>query len=102
MDQSTSADKHLRCKDCKSDFVFSEEEQEFFKEIGLNNTPKRCSNCRLLSRIKRPSGSVLQTAEVPCSCCEQPTRVPFLPNGYKPVLCNSCFYSRKKLFMDAQ
>ena len=40
------ADKHLTCKDCGSDFVFSEGEQEFFREKGFENDPIRCPACR--------------------------------------------------------
>ncbi|MBI2810271.1 MAG: zinc-ribbon domain containing protein [Candidatus Melainabacteria bacterium] len=95
MEKSTTPDKQLTCRDCRNTFVFSGAEQDFFKEKGLGNEPKRCPNCRLLSRSQRPGSVVQQTAEVPCSGCERPTRVPFLPNGHKPVLCNSCFYSKK-------
>jgi CxxC-x17-CxxC domain-containing protein len=95
MEKSTTADKQLTCRDCRNTFVFSGAEQDFFKEKGLGNEPKRCPNCRLLSRSQRPGSAVQETAEVPCSGCERPTRVPFLPNGHKPVLCNACFYSKK-------
>ena len=40
------ADKNLVCKDCGADFVFTEGEQEFFKEKGFENDPVRCPECR--------------------------------------------------------
>lgn len=40
------ADKTLTCKDCNSEFVFTEGEQEFYKEKGFENDPVRCSKCR--------------------------------------------------------
>lgn len=39
-------DKTLSCKDCGSEFVFSEGEQEFYKEKGFENEPLRCPDCR--------------------------------------------------------
>lgn len=40
------ADKVIVCKDCKAEFVFTEREQEFYKEKGFNNEPVRCPECR--------------------------------------------------------
>ena len=39
-------DKTLVCKDCSNEFVFTEGEQEFYKEKGLANEPQRCPECR--------------------------------------------------------
>lgn len=40
------ADKTLVCKDCNADFIFTEGEQEFYKEKGFDNEPQRCPECR--------------------------------------------------------
>ncbi len=40
------ADKTIKCKDCGTDFVFTEREQEFYKEKGFDNEPQRCADCR--------------------------------------------------------
>lgn len=40
------ADKTLICKDCGKEFVFTEGEQEFYKEKGFENEPQRCGDCR--------------------------------------------------------
>src|ERR1700733_12267436 len=88
-------DKSISCRDCNKSFLFSAAEQEFFKNKGLSNEPKRCANCRLLLRSQRQGVTPEQTAEVGCNHCGQPTRVPFQPNGQKPVLCNVCFHNRK-------
>ena len=40
------ADKTLTCRDCGSEFVFTEGEQEFYKEKGFDNEPTRCISCR--------------------------------------------------------
>ena len=39
-------DKTLVCKDCGAEFVFTVGEQEFYKEKGFDNEPKRCMACR--------------------------------------------------------
>ena len=39
-------DKTLKCKDCGSDFIFTEGEQAFYKEKGFENEPQRCPACR--------------------------------------------------------
>ncbi len=39
-------DKTLVCQDCGSEFVFTVGEQEFYKEKGFDNEPKRCKVCR--------------------------------------------------------
>lgn len=40
------ADKTLICKDCSSEFIFAEGEQQFYKEMGFENEPLRCPECR--------------------------------------------------------
>lgn len=40
------ADRTLVCKDCGKEFVFTEGEQEFYKEKGFENDPVRCPECR--------------------------------------------------------
>ena len=39
------SDVTLKCKDCGNDFVFTEGEQQFYKEKGFTN-PTRCPECR--------------------------------------------------------
>ena len=39
-------DKTLVCVDCGNEFVFTSGEQEFYKEKGFDNEPKRCPDCR--------------------------------------------------------
>lgn len=39
-------DKTIVCKDCGEEFVFTEGEQEFYKEKGFENDPVRCAKCR--------------------------------------------------------
>lgn len=40
------ADKTIKCKDCGVDFLFTERDQEFYKEKGYENEPVRCRECR--------------------------------------------------------
>jgi uncharacterized Zn finger protein len=49
---SSYNDKHLSCADCGQDFVWSGEEQEFFKEKGYE-PPKRCKACRQAKKAQR-------------------------------------------------
>lgn len=39
-------DKTIECVECKSEFVFTVNEQKFYAEQGFNNEPKRCAKCR--------------------------------------------------------
>jgi hypothetical protein len=47
------ADKVLTCKDCGSEFVFTEGEQAFYKEKGFDNEPQRCPDCRKAKKLQR-------------------------------------------------
>lgn len=38
-------DKILICSDCKQEFVFTAEAQEYFLEKGISDEPKRCKSC---------------------------------------------------------
>ena len=54
-------DKTLTCKDCGAEFVFTVGEQEFYKEKGFDNEPKRCLACR---RAKKAHQSPRQSLKV--------------------------------------
>lgn len=47
------ADKTIVCKDCGKEFVFTEGEQEFYKEKGFTNDPVRCAECRKANKARR-------------------------------------------------
>ena len=47
------ADRTLVCRDCNSEFVFTEGEQEFYKEKGFENDPVRCPDCRKARKSQR-------------------------------------------------
>lgn len=39
-------DKIIVCRDCGTEFVFTEGEQAFYAEKGFTNEPVRCVDCR--------------------------------------------------------
>jgi hypothetical protein len=49
-------DKTIKCKDCGTDFVFTENEQKFYKEKGFENEPQRCPDCRRARKQQREGG----------------------------------------------
>ena len=51
------ADKVLTCKDCSTEFVFTESEQAFYKEKGFDNEPQRCADCRKARKQQRNNRS---------------------------------------------
>ena len=93
------ADKTIVCIGCKSEFVFSEREQEFYKEKGFQNEPQRCPECRAARKKEsrgnnRGGGSRKpdrQMFPAICAECGEKTMVPFKPNGEKPVYCKDCY-----------
>jgi len=87
--------KLLICCDCAKTFAFDVGEQEFFKEKGLVNEPKRCHNCRLISKVRRNGGRVEELAELSCAQCAEPVMVSFQPTLGRPVYCTHCFVERR-------
>ncbi|MCX7884997.1 MAG: zinc-ribbon domain-containing protein [Caloramator sp.] len=51
------SDKTIVCKDCSKEFLFTEGEQEFYKEKGFQNEPLRCPECRRARKQERHLGS---------------------------------------------
>jgi len=47
------ADKTLVCIYCDKEFTFTEGEQEFYKEKGFEDEPKRCSDCKKNTKEQR-------------------------------------------------
>ena len=50
------ADKTVKCKDCGADFIFTDNEQAFYKEKGFDNEPQRCADCRKVRKQQANSG----------------------------------------------
>lgn len=83
--------KNLVCHECKKLFLFSEEEQAFFKQKGFTNLPKRCANCRLTARLRRNGDNLEKLHDTNCHKCGAVATVPFEPNGLRPVYCRACY-----------
>lgn len=89
-------DKTLVCRDCQSDFIFSEGEQEFYQQRGLLHEPARCPNCRTERRRSRSGGGGFDSGPrrmypAVCASCGKDTEVPFEPRQGRPVYCSECF-----------
>lgn len=80
-------DEKLVCEECGSEFVFTEGEQEFYAEKGLQNKPKRCTECRKARKQKNKK----ELHDAVCSKCGATTKVPFVPIEGKEVFCRDCF-----------
>ena len=82
-------DKKLICEDCKEEFTFSKEEQEFYAEKGFQNEPKRCPECRKKRKsAMRPQREYFTAT---CANCGGEAKVPFQPTNDRPVYCSDCY-----------
>jgi CxxC-x17-CxxC domain-containing protein len=96
------SDKQLLCKDCGNTFVFTEREQEFYKEKQFQNEPQRCPACRAAKKqqIRTGRGSFnnapREMFDVTCTSCGKETQVPFQPTGDKPIFCRECYQDRRR------
>ena len=110
------ADKTLTCRDCGTNFTFTEGEQDFYGQKGYSE-PSRCPDCRAAKKASRNDGysnsyggsyssgggyssggygggygrSERTMTKVVCANCGKDTEVPFVPRGDKPVYCSDCF-----------
>lgn len=108
------ADKTLQCRDCGTNFTFTEGEQAFYSQKGYSE-PMRCPSCRAAKKASRSGGgygdsygssnggyssygngggygrSERTMTQVTCANCGKDTEVPFVPRGDRPVYCSDCF-----------
>ncbi len=92
-------DKTIICKDCNTEFVFTEQEQAFYKEKGYENEPQRCPDCRAARKQSRNSnrgGMDREMYPAVCASCGKQTTVPFKPSSDRPVYCKECYQSRNR------
>lgn len=92
-------DKILTCKDCGSEFIFTDREQQFFAEKGFTNQPQRCRDCRQARRTQGADRGPARTQNRPsygavCAECGVETTVPFRPRGDRPVYCRVCYTAK--------
>ncbi|HUZ76247.1 MAG TPA: zinc-ribbon domain containing protein [Chloroflexota bacterium] len=94
-------DQTITCRDCGTNFIFSDSEQQFFAEKGFTNAPSRCPDCRRANRAgggsSRGGGASRDRVmtDVTCSSCGKLTQVPFVPRGDRPVYCSDCFATQR-------
>lgn len=97
-------DKHLSCRDCGQDFVFTAGEQEFHAQKGFTNSPSRCPACRAARKAQGGFGGGERRSfssgpremhSATCASCGKQCQVPFQPTGDKPVYCSDCFQSQR-------
>jgi len=95
-----TGDLQLTCNDCGQEFMFSSEDQAYFRARGYS-APKRCNACRQAKKNEQGGGAVYhrsesQGARVICAGCGKQTTVPFEPRGDRPVYCQDCYWSKKQ------
>ena len=56
-------DKTLVCQDCGKEFIFTAGEQQFYKDKGFDNEPKRCKECREKRKAARRASREAAPAE---------------------------------------
>lgn len=96
-------DMTLTCKDCGQSFVWSVDEQEFYKQKNFS-APLRCKDCRVKARQRFNGGNggngggggSRQSFPITCANCGAQDTVPFQPRGDRPVLCRNCFRKGEK------
>ena len=103
-------DTSIHCIDCNRDFIWTAGEQQFFRDKGLQNPPKRCKECkqakneRLAAIAAAQASGVKQRIEVTVTCarCNESTTVPFYPSQGRPVFCRSCFLEMNPQVLNPQ
>jgi CxxC-x17-CxxC domain-containing protein len=87
-------DLEITCSECGAPFMFTEREQEYYRERNLTH-PKRCKPCRDARRANfggsKGQGGERQRFEITCDQCGKHDSVPFKPSSGRPVLCSDCF-----------
>jgi CxxC-x17-CxxC domain-containing protein len=116
-------DRTVTCADCSQEFVFSASEQQFYADRGFSD-PRRCPSCRQARKAARVGGGSdyasagsygggggsyggggggyrergpREMFEATCSNCGKTANVPFRPTSGKPVFCDDCFASRRRM-----
>jgi CxxC-x17-CxxC domain-containing protein len=90
------SDKNLVCRECGSEFLFTEGEQEFYQKRGLLNEPNRCPDCRAARRRSQNNeGGPRPMHSIICASCGKEAEVPFQPRLGRPVYCNECFTAER-------
>ena len=94
--ETAMPDLEITCSECSTPFMFTEREQEYYRERNLTH-PKRCKPCRDARRQNfggggsKGQGGERQRFEITCDQCGKSDSVPFKPSTGRPVLCSDCF-----------
>jgi len=89
-----SPDKSITCAECGATFVYTQDEQDFYKTKGYTNEPKRCPTCRQARKASTGGGmnrGPRQMCPAKCAQCGKDTEVPFEPRSGRPVYCSDCY-----------
>jgi CxxC-x17-CxxC domain-containing protein len=116
----TFEDRALACSDCGVEFIWTAGEQDFYQKKGFSHPPKRCKTCRKGPPSRRSAGSgrvehveyagsiaagprralppraAPASVEANCSACGAMARLPFRPDGIRPVYCRACYQERRR------
>ena len=100
------SDKTIRCVDCDADFVFTDREQEWYREKGLTHEPRRCRNCRSTRKAGggggdhgghgggngggNGGGHSSYSASTAEPRADRPARPPARPRDMHKVACATC------------
>lgn len=98
--------KELTCTECGGTFIWTANDQQFYRERGFTEQPKRCKPCREGRRARYEGlaqagasspaqaidgGRQREDFPVTCAKCGTQTTVPFRPVKGRPVFCRPCF-----------
>lgn len=53
MEQEELKDIEIVCKTCGKKFIHNVRDQKFYKDMGYQNTPKYCRDCRRVRKEER-------------------------------------------------
>ena len=84
----------IRCGECGENFIWTAQEQAFFKERGLENQPTRCIDCRKKRRKQLKEEKKIM--DIKCAKCGLSSTARFFETNDKPMYCPECFEKLKK------
>lgn len=89
----------ITCRDCGREFVFTANEQKFYKDKGFKNRPKACKACRDAKKNgaqAATNGEERRYFTAVCAECGGEAKLSFQPSNDRPVYCSACFDAKRK------